>query len=98
MEDLGERNGDDCRGGVGEGVGCTEGGRGGRSRLNSSLVVGSGGELREDRFECSDPLLLNSLDCEGAGVYDEAERSLVRRFELFASLLSSKRSEWAGVA
>lgn len=73
----------------GRGRSDTEGGRGGRScirdvrsRIDRSFV---GGELREDRCECSDPPPVESF--EGARVYDEAERSLARRFG------TSKRSE-----
>jgi hypothetical protein len=80
-----------CTGGVGvitdvRGGGGGSFGTGGRSRSDRSFV---GSELREECFECNDPPLVHSF--EGAGVYDEVERSLVRRS---ASPLS-KKSEWA---
>ena len=79
--------GEGCRGGVGEGVVCDEGGKGGKSRKDLWWWCEL---LDEDRFECGESFLVNSLDRE---VKEDAERSLARRLELPASLESSKRSD-----
>lgn len=70
--------GSGCVGGVGDGVERNDGGSGGNSWL---VAEKRRGELRgEERREpvCGEPLRRLSMVSEGAGAYEEADRSLVR--------------------